>query len=202
MRDLDHWTGPEVRGHGVDCRRYLGGEHTRNVSQLHALLVELIPAGAKVFLSATQARKLMTSVHPRDVVGKTSKRVAMEPVVVGKVYARTKAADLTERVKATGTGLLDLRGIGPSGAARLLVEVGDITRFLDRGHFASGPAPHPSTPPPGTRSGTGSPEEATARSTESCTSWPSSSCATPPKDVPTSTARTRRARPRWKPCDV
>ena len=38
---------------------------------------------------------------------------------------------------ATGTSLLDLHGIGPSGAARLLVEVGDITRFPDRNHFAS-----------------------------------------------------------------
>ena len=38
---------------------------------------------------------------------------------------------------ATGSSLLDLHGIGPSGAARLLVEVGDITRFPDRGHFAS-----------------------------------------------------------------
>ena len=28
-------------------------------------------------------------------------------------------------------------GIGPTGAARLLVDVGDITRFPDRGHFAS-----------------------------------------------------------------
>ena len=33
--------------------------------------------------------------------------------------------------------MLDLHGIGPSGAARLLVEVGDITRFPDRNHFAS-----------------------------------------------------------------
>ena len=32
---------------------------------------------------------------------------------------------------------MSLDGIGPSGAARLLVEVGDITRFPDRGHFAS-----------------------------------------------------------------
>jgi transposase len=30
-----------------------------------------------------------------------------------------------------------LHGIGPSGAARLLVEVGDITRFPNRAHFAS-----------------------------------------------------------------
>jgi transposase len=33
--------------------------------------------------------------------------------------------------------LLDLNGIGASGAARLLVEVGDITRFPTKAHFAS-----------------------------------------------------------------
>jgi transposase len=32
---------------------------------------------------------------------------------------------------------MHLDGIGPSGAARLLVEVADITRFPARGHFAS-----------------------------------------------------------------
>ena len=32
---------------------------------------------------------------------------------------------------------MSLQGIGPSGAARLLVETADITRFPDRGHFAS-----------------------------------------------------------------
>jgi transposase len=30
-----------------------------------------------------------------------------------------------------------LNGIGPSGAARLLIDVGDITRFPTKGHFAS-----------------------------------------------------------------
>ena len=56
-----------------------------------------------------------------------------------RIYARKKDADKELRglVAATGTGLLDLHGIGPSGAARLLVEVGDITRFPDRNHFAS-----------------------------------------------------------------
>ena len=32
---------------------------------------------------------------------------------------------------------MQLNGIGPSGAARPLVEVGDITRFPDHDHFAS-----------------------------------------------------------------
>jgi transposase len=56
-----------------------------------------------------------------------------------RVYQRKKAADkeLKALVAATGTTLMGLHGIGPSGAARLLVEVADITRFPDRAHFAS-----------------------------------------------------------------
>ena len=124
----------------VDRRRRLGEEHTRMVCQLHQLLLELIPGGAKRDLSAAQARKLLAGVRPRDVVGKTRKRHAMELVVdLERIYQCKKAAhkELVELIKTTGTGLLDLHGIGPSGAARLLVEVGDITRFPDRGHFAS-----------------------------------------------------------------
>jgi transposase len=124
----------------VDRRRRIGADHTRMVSQLHVLLLELLPGGAKRDLSAAQARRLLASVRPKDAAAKTRKRVAMELVVdLERVYARKKAAnkELIELVKATGTGLLDLHGIGPSGAARLLVEVGDITRFPTRGHFAS-----------------------------------------------------------------
>jgi transposase len=56
-----------------------------------------------------------------------------------RVYARKKAAnkELKALVAQTGTRLMDLHGIGPSGAARLLVVVGDITRLPDRDRFAS-----------------------------------------------------------------
>jgi transposase len=124
----------------VDRRRSLGDEHTRKTSQLHQLLLELIPGGAKKDLSAAQAKALLAKVRPRDVVGKTRRRVAAELVAdLERIYARKKAAnkELTQLLAATGTTLTDLHGIGPSGAARLLVEVGDITRFPDRDHFAS-----------------------------------------------------------------
>ena len=124
----------------ADRRRSLGEEHTRKVSQLHALLLELLPGGAKKSLSAAQAKALLAKVRPRDLVGKTRRRLAAELVAdLEQIYARRKAADkeLGALVAATGTGLMDLHGIGPSGAARLLVEVGDITRFPDRNHFAS-----------------------------------------------------------------
>jgi transposase len=124
----------------VDRRRQIGEEHTRKVSQLHALLLELVPGGAKKDLSATQAKAILAKVRPRDPAGKTRRRLAAELVTdLERIQVRKKAADkeLRQLVAATGTGLLDLHGIGPSGAARLLVEVGDITRFPDRNHFAS-----------------------------------------------------------------
>jgi transposase len=52
---------------------------------------------------------------------------------------KIKAADkeLTQLVLARGSTLMDLQGIGPSGATRLLADVGDIHRFAGRDHFAS-----------------------------------------------------------------
>jgi transposase len=110
------------------------------ISQLHHLLLELIPGGAKKDLSAAQAKALLAKVRPRDAAGKTRRRVAAELIGdLERVYQRRKAADkeLKELLAVTGTNLTGLNGIGPSGAARLLVEVGDITRFPDRDHFAS-----------------------------------------------------------------
>ena len=124
----------------VDRRRALGEDHTRMVSQLHQLLLELVPGGAKKDLSAAQAKVLLASVRPRDVVGKARRRVAAELIGdLEKIYARSKAADkeLKALLAATGTTLTDLHGMGPSGAARLLVEVGDIARFPTKAHFAS-----------------------------------------------------------------
>jgi transposase len=124
----------------VDRRRSLGEDHTRMIAQLHHLLLELIPGGAKKFLSAAQAKALLSKVRPRDVAGKARRRVAAELIAdLERVYRRSKEADkeLKELVAATGTTLMDLHGIGPSGAARLLVEVADVTRFPSKAHFAS-----------------------------------------------------------------
>jgi len=124
----------------ADRRRSLGEDHTRMISQLHQLLLELIPGGAKKALSAAQARALLAHVRPRDAAGKARRRVAAELISdLERIYQRKKDAnkELTALLRATGTTLTDLHGMGPSGAARLLVEVIDITRFPTRAHFAS-----------------------------------------------------------------
>ncbi len=124
----------------ADRRDELGAARTLTVNRLHRLLVELIPGGAKKFLSAPQAKALLATVRPRDVVGKTRRQLAVE--LVGELEAtdkKIKAAkkQLTELVEATDSTLLELNGIGPSGAARLIGDIGDVARFPTRGHFAS-----------------------------------------------------------------
>jgi transposase len=124
----------------VDRRDGLGRAHTDLLNRIHKLLLELLPGGAKKYLSATQARALLNTIRPRDLVGRTRRRLASELITeLVQVDKKTKAADkeLRELVEATGSSLQDLHGIGPSGAARLIGDVADISRFASRGHFAS-----------------------------------------------------------------
>ncbi|MEU4522598.1 transposase [Amycolatopsis sp. NPDC024027] len=107
---------------------------------MHRLLLELLPGGAKKFLSAAQARALLASVRPRDVVGRTRRRLAADLVTeLDRIDKRINTAntELGELVASTGSTLLELFGIGPSSAARLLGDIGDVGRFADKGRFAS-----------------------------------------------------------------
>jgi transposase len=124
----------------ADRRDELAGARTRTVSRLHRLLLELIPAGAPRFLSAAQAKALLATVHPRDVAGRTRRQLAAEllaDIVVLDRKLKDSDKRLAEAVTATGTGLLDLYGIGPVGAARVLGDVGNVARFQTKAHFAS-----------------------------------------------------------------
>jgi transposase len=129
-----------VMGMLADRRDELGRARTQTVNRLHRLLLELFPGGAKQFLSAQQARAMLATIRPRDLPGKTRRRLAVE--LIGELEATEKKIkslqkELTALVTARGSTLLELHGIGPSGAARLLAGVGDIHRFADRDKFAS-----------------------------------------------------------------
>ncbi|MFE7803065.1 IS110 family transposase [Nocardia sp. NPDC057440] len=129
-----------VLGMLADRRDGLGTARTETVNRLHRILLELFPGGAKKFLSAMQARKLIATIKPRDPVGKTRRRLAVE--LIGQLESidrKIKAADkeLQKLVTDRGSTLTDLHGIGPSSAARLLADTGDVHRFRNRDRFAS-----------------------------------------------------------------
>lgn len=90
--------------------------------------------------SASQYQALLATVRPRDLAGKTCRRMAAEELEdLERLDIKLKAmkAELKAAVLATGSHLMDIHGIGPAGAARILADAGDIARFPDRGHFAS-----------------------------------------------------------------
>ena len=123
-----------------DRRRELVQSRTQTLNRIHRLLSELIPSGAPKQLSATKAKKLVATVRPRDIAGRTRRAMAVElidDVVIldRKIKAITK--QITEAVAATGTSLTDIVGVGPVLAAVILGEVGDVSRFPTRHHFAS-----------------------------------------------------------------
>jgi transposase len=124
----------------ADRRDGLGQARTDLLNCIHKLLLELLPGGAKKYLSAGQARTMLNTIRPRDLVGRTRRRLTSELITeLVQVDKKIKAADkeLTELAAATGSGLQDLTGVGPSGAARLIGDVADISRFATRGHFAA-----------------------------------------------------------------
>ena len=128
-----------VLGLLADRRDELGRARTQTVNRIRRLLLELLPGGAKKFLSAARARALIAAVRPRDIAGKTRRRLAAELITeLEGIDRKIKACkkEITGLVEAQGSTLLQLNGIGAS-AARLLADVGNIHRFASRDHFAS-----------------------------------------------------------------
>src|SRR5215467_7068304 len=107
---------------------------------MHRLFLELIPGGVPVKKSTAQYQVLLATVRPRDPAGKTRRRMAAEELAdIGRLDAKLKTmkAELKAAVTASGSHLMDIHGIGPAGAARILADVADVARFPNRAHFAS-----------------------------------------------------------------
>jgi len=124
----------------VDRREELARQRTQTANRLQRLLGELTPGKAKKDITTGQAKAILAGIRPRDLVGKTRRRLAAEQladlvVIEKKIKALTK--ELKVILAASGTTLMDLPGVGPIVAARVLADVGDISRFADRNRFAS-----------------------------------------------------------------
>jgi transposase len=192
-----------VLGLLADRRGELGRARTQTINRIHRLLPGLLPGGAKQFLSAAQARALIAATRPRGIVGKTRRRLAAELItelegIDRKI--RTCQKEIQALVEAQGSTLLQLHGIGPPVQPGCWPTSATSTGSPAGTTSHPGTAPPPWTPHPASSNATGSPAPATGGSTGHCTSWPSSSCATRPKDAPATTPGKPPGRPRWKPC--
>ena len=124
----------------TDRRDELVRLRVQTVNRLQRLLFELIPGQHKRDLTALQAKAMLATVRPRDIAGKTRRRIAAEELAdLVAVEAKIKKfrAELKAMVISRGSRLMDIPGVGPVVAARVLADVGDIARFADRNRFAS-----------------------------------------------------------------
>lgn len=124
----------------ADRRDELGVRKTEIVNRVHRLLGELVGGGAKRSLTAAQAKVILDELVPEGPAALMRVQLAGELIEeLAGIGVKIKAANrqLEQLVAGSGSHLMDLYGIGPSSAARLLGDVGDIARFATRDHFAS-----------------------------------------------------------------
>ncbi len=124
----------------TDRREALTRRRVQTVDRLQALLAELLPGQAKRDITTGQAKAMLATVRPRDIAGKTRRRIAAEELaelIAVEAKIKKATAELKTLVLARGSTLMDLHGVGPVVAARILADVGDVSRFADRNRFAS-----------------------------------------------------------------
>ena len=122
-------------------RHDLGALRTQVVCRLHAVLCELVPGGMPgKEVSAAQAARALGAVEPTGAVAQARWELAMDFLAdlrrIDTQMLETKKR-LEVAVKASGTTLTEVFGVGPYVAATVIGYVGDVARFAGRDHFAS-----------------------------------------------------------------
>jgi transposase len=121
-------------------RANLAAHRTRLVNQLHALLRDLVPGGADTDLTATAAARVLAAVRPVGPVEAARKQLARDLVAeVREVDVRLAklSAQMSKTLAEHGSRLLEVDGIGPVVATRLLGRTGRASRFPTSSAFAN-----------------------------------------------------------------
>jgi transposase len=145
--------------------------------RLHAVLCDLVPGGIRREISAGKAARILEQVTPSGPAAGARCELAAEFLADLRrldVQLRECNKKLATAVRASGTSLTGLFGVGPVIAGTVIGDVRQVLRFPDRDHFASWDGTARSRCPPGTaRRSTGCRCAATGGSITPST-WPRS----------------------------
>ena len=120
--------------------RDLGRTRTRVVCRLHAVLCELIPGGISKEITAAHATQLLESITPSPAVGAARCELAaafLEDLRRTDAQLRDTKKKLDIAVRASGTTLTEIFGVGPVVAGTVIGAVRDVSRFPGKDHFAA-----------------------------------------------------------------
>lgn len=121
-------------------RANVAAQRVRSVNQLHALMRDLVAGGARTALTAKAASAVLRSVRPVTPTQRTRKALAWDLVRdIGSLDRQLAniAAQMATALEDYGSSLLDVDGIGPVLAARLLGRTGRPSRFRSADAFAN-----------------------------------------------------------------
>jgi transposase len=126
----------------VWAKRHRDLARTRNqvACRLHAVLCDLVPGGHPKEISAAQAARILDQLTPSGAVALARAELAadfLEDIRRLDTQLRDTKKKLAAAVKASGTSLTQLFGVGPVIAGTIIGDVADVSRFPGRDHFAS-----------------------------------------------------------------
>jgi transposase len=108
--------------------------------RLHAVLCDLVPGGHQKEISAAQAARILSQAQPSGAVALARAELAAEFLADLRhldAQLRDTRKKLAAAVRASGTTLTQVFGVGPVIAGTIIGDVGDVARFPGRDHFAA-----------------------------------------------------------------
>ena len=126
----------------VWAKRHRDLSRTRNqvVCRLHAVLCDLVPGGVSKHISAALAARVLAQAVPSGAVQAARHELAAEFLADLRridTQLRETKKKLATAVRASGTTLTEVFGIGPVIAATVIGDVRDVARFGGRDRFAA-----------------------------------------------------------------
>jgi transposase len=108
--------------------------------RLHAVLCDLVPGGHSKEISAAQAATILDQLTPSGAVALARAELAadfLEDLRRLDAQLRDTNKKLAAAVKASGTTLTRVFGVGPVIAGTIIGDAADVSRFPGRDHFAA-----------------------------------------------------------------
>jgi transposase len=118
----------------------LGRNRTRIACRLHASLCELVPGGIGKEITIAHAARVLAQAARSGAVQLARAELAadlLEDLRRADEQLRETKKKLAAAVRATGTSLTEIFGVGPVIAATVIGETGDVSRFAGRDAFAA-----------------------------------------------------------------
>src|SRR5215470_6840653 len=108
--------------------------------RLHAVLCDLVPGGHPKEISAAQAARILEQTSPSGAVDRARAELAagfLEDMRRLDAQLRDTRKKPAAAVRASGTTLTEVFGVGPVIAGTIIGDIADVSRFPARDHFAA-----------------------------------------------------------------